>query len=167
MRPLELLDVSAWYAYLSNPEVTRLTSYDIESASVVTRMIEEYIAGYAQKTSNRWAIARKDSNILIGTCGYYWWNAGHSVAELGYDLSQAYWGKGIMTKAVQASIKWAFEILEVNRIQATVMVDNFSSARVLTKNGFLQEGTLREYKISRGKARDFWMFSLLRNDYKR
>ncbi|MGC1378704.1 MAG: GNAT family protein [Anaerolineales bacterium] len=167
LRPLQFSDVSAWYAYLSDPEVTRLTSYDIRSDKAVTAMIEEYIAGYAQKTSTRWAIAQKDTDTLIGTCGYYWWNASHSVAELGYDLSRNYWGKGVMTRAVQATIKWAFEILDINRIQATVMVDNFSSARVLEKNGFLQEGTLREYKISHGQPRDFWMFALLSKDYKR
>ena len=167
LRPLRPSDGSSWYAYLSDPEVTRLTSYQIETAAAVTAMIEDYLAGYAQKTSTRWAIARKDPDTLIGTCGYYWWNAGHSVAELGYDLSRSYWGKGVMSRAVQAATQWAFETLEANRIQATVMADNFGSARVLEKNGFLQEGTLREYKICRGKACDFWMFSLLRKDYEK
>jgi len=167
LRALQSSDISAWYAYLSDPEVTRLTSYIIESDKAVSTMVEEYIAGYAQKTSTRWAIARKDSDALIGTCGYYWWNASHSVAELGYDLARSYWGKGVMSRAVQASTNWAFETLGINRIQATVMVDNFGSARVLEKNGFLREGTLREYKICRGQPRDFWMFALLRKDYKR
>jgi len=165
LRHLKPSDDSAWYAYLSDPQVTRLTSYHIESVSDVAAMIEGYIAGYAQQTSTRWAIARKDSDTLIGTCGYYWWNASNSVAELGYDLSRNYWGKSVMTRAVQAALKWGFETLEINRIQATVMVENFSSARVLEKNGFLQEGTLREYKISRGIPCDYWMFSLLRKDY--
>lgn len=167
LRPLQLSDVDAWYAYLADPEVTRLTSYHVASASTVTAMIENYIAGYAKKVSYRWAIAHKDSDTLIGTCGYYLWDAGHSVAELGYDLSRVYWGKNVMTQAVQAAVKWAFETLEVNRIQATVMVDNYGSARVLEKNGFLKEGTLREYKIACGQHRDFWMFALLHRDYER
>ena len=167
LRPLQPSDAAAWYAYLSDPEVTRLTSYQIKSDKTVSAMIEEYLAGYTQKTSTRWAIARKDSDTLIGTCGYYAWSASHSVAELGYDLSRSCWGKGIMSRAVQASIKWAFETLGTNRIQATVMVGNLSSASVLEKNGFLQEGTLREYKICRGQPCDFWMFALLRRDYER
>jgi ribosomal-protein-alanine N-acetyltransferase len=166
LRPLQPSDISAWYAYLSDPQVTRLTSYDIQSESAVAAMIEHYLAGYSQKMSTRWAIARRDSDMLIGTCGYYWWDPGHSVAELGYDLSRSYWGKGVMTHAVKAVVKWGFETLEANRIQATVMVDNVGSARVLEKNGFQQEGTLRELKICRGQPRDYWMFASLRKDYR-
>ena len=165
LRPLQLSDAPAWYAYLSQSEVTRLTSYNIQSINDVTAMIEHYITGYAQKGSSRWALVRKDSDLLIGTCGYYWWDTGNSLAELGYDLSQDYWGKNIMTAAVQTVVKWGFETLEINRIQATVMVDNIGSARVLEKNGFQQEGILREYKIARGQPRDFWMFALLRREY--
>lgn len=165
LRPLQLTDAPVWYAYLSIPEVTRLTSYDIQSLSDVTAMIEHYITGYAQKWSIRWALVHKDSDQLIGTCGYYWLNPKDSLAELGYDLSQDAWGKNIMTAAVQTVVKWGFETLEINRIQATVMVDNFGSARVLEKNGFQREGTLRELKIVRGEPRDFWMFSLLRREY--
>lgn len=165
LRPFHPSDVSAWFDYLSDPEVTRLTSYDIKSDKAVSAMIEGYIAGYAEKTSTRWAIAIKDSDTLIGTCGYYGWNASHSVAELGYDLSRSYWGKGVMSRAVQASVRWAFETLEINRIQATVMVNNIGSARVLEKNGFLKEGILRDYKICRGNPCDFWMFAFLRKEY--
>lgn len=165
LRPLQLSDASAWYAYLSDPEVTRLTSYDIQSISAVTEMIEHYLAGYSKKWSTRWALARKDSDMLIGTCGYYWWDPIHSVTELGYDLSRNYWGKGVMTQAVRVALRWGFETLEANRIQATVMVDNVGSARVLEKNGFQQEGTLRELKICRGQPRDYWMFASLRRDY--
>src|SRR3981081_100177 len=75
LRPLRPADVSAWYGYLSDPEVTRLTSYQIESAANVSAMIDHYVAGYAGKTSTRWAIAHPDSDVLIGTCGYYWWDA--------------------------------------------------------------------------------------------
>ncbi len=166
LRPLRTSDVPAWYAYLSDPEVTHLTSYEIKSVDNITDMIESYITGYAEKTSTRWAIARKDTDVLIGTCGYFWWYAGYSITEIGYDLSKEYWGKNLMTQAVQACVRWAFETLEVNRIQATVMAGNFGSARVLEKNGFSLEGTMREYKICHGEPRDYWMFSLLKKEYK-
>ncbi len=70
-----------------------------------------------------------------------------------------------MSATVQAVMKWGFEVLEINRIQATVMAGNLASARVLEKCGFQKEGTLREYKICRGQPRDFWMFACLRRDY--
>jgi ribosomal-protein-alanine N-acetyltransferase len=166
LRPQRPTDVSARYACLSDPEVTRLTSYEIESESQVAEMMDAEIAGYAPKTSYRWAIARKDTDVLIGTCGYPWWYTGYSITEIGYELSRSYWGTGLMTRAVQACVKWGFETLEANRIQATVMVNNFGSARVLEKNGFLLEGTMREFKICHGQPCNYWMFALLRKDYK-
>ncbi len=89
----------------------------------------------------------------------------YSITEIGYELSRDYWGQGLMTRAVQACVKWGFETLEVNRIQATVMVNNVGSARVLEKNGFLLEGAMREFKICHGQPYDYWMFALLRKDY--
>ena len=165
LRPLRPADAPAWYAYLSDPAVTGLTSYDVASVESVARLIEAYAAGYVERRSNRWAIADKGSDLLIGTCGFYTWDAQHARAELGYDLAQAYRGRGIITEAVRAALRWAFEQLQVNRIQATVMVGNAASARVLEKCGFRREGTLRAYKICRGERRDFWMYAHLRQEY--
>ncbi len=165
LRPLRPADAPAWYAYLSDPAVTRLTSYDVTSVETVARFIAAYEAGYVERRSNRWAIADKASDLLIGTCGFYSWDTPNARAELGYDLAKAYWGRGIMTEAVRAAVRWAFEQLHVNRIQATVMVGNAGSARVLEKCGFRREGTLRAYKICRGEPRDFWMYAHLSKEY--
>jgi len=164
LRPLRLEDAPAWYAYLADPEVTRQTSYNVSSVNTVENFIATYLSDYSQRRSSRWALAETDSNQLVGTCGYYSWNPEHSIAELGYDLSREYWGKGLMTEAVRAVVRWGFNDVEINRIQATVMAGNAASIRLLEKCGFQSEGLLREYKICRGEPRDFWMFAQLRAD---
>ncbi len=151
LRALRPGDAPSWYAYLSDPKVTALTSYDIRSVEEVAGMIEHYICGYLQRSSSRWALGHKHSDILVWTCGHYWWDTRHSVAELGYDLTRELWGQGLMTLAVETVVSWGFEHLELNRIQATVMVGNVASARVLEKCGFHREGTLREYGVKGGK----------------
>jgi RimJ/RimL family protein N-acetyltransferase len=45
------------------------------------------------------------------------------------------------------------------------MVGSVASAKVLEKNGFFLEGTLREFKICRGQPCDYWMYSLLHKGY--
>ena len=165
LRALCCDDAPAWYAYLADPEVTHRTSYDIHSVAQVAAMIDDYRRGYTERRCLRWALVPKTSNVLIGTCGIYGWNGLHSSAELGYDLARAWWGRGVMTHVVGAAIHWSFTTLAVNRLQATVMVGNTASARVLRKHGFQCEGTLREYKMCRGHPRDFWMFAHLRRQY--
>lgn len=166
LRPLERDDAPAWYAYLADPDVTHRTSYDIRSVAQVAAMIDDYRTGYTARRCLRWAIVPKIANVLIGTCGVYNWHALHASAELGYDLARAWWGRGVMTQAVGAVMQWSFTTLAVNRLQATVMVGNTASARVLRKHGFACERTLQEYKLCRGEPRDFWMFAHLRRRYR-
>ena len=165
LRTLRSEDAPAWYGYLSDIETIQLTSYDVSSVDTVQQYIAHYLSGYEQRSSSRWAIADAVSDQLIGTCGYYWWNPQDSLAELSYDLSKDYWGKGIMSQAVKAVLRWGFDVLEINRIQATVMVGNNTSARILEKCGFQKEGLLREYKFCRGELKDFWLFAHLRREY--
>ncbi|MGA2395646.1 MAG: GNAT family N-acetyltransferase [Candidatus Lustribacter sp.] len=63
-------------------------------------------------------------------------------ASLGYWLGRRYWGRGVMTEAVQASTQWAFETLRVRRVWANVMEPNIASVRVLEKCGFMLEAKM-------------------------
>lgn len=75
-------------------------------------------------------------------------------AELGYWLGEAYWGRGIMTGAVEAFAGYAFEAFRLRRLYALVLDWNPASARVLEKNGFLLEGRLRRSAIKDGAVVD-------------
>lgn len=119
---------------------------------------------YRYKRSIYWAIARKSNNKLIGTCGFNNWSRTHARAEISYDLARKEWGKGIMTKALRAVCDFAFTRIMVNRIQATVAIDNIASIKVLTKLGFSREGEMRQYGILRGNKKNFYMYSLLSSD---
>jgi ribosomal-protein-alanine N-acetyltransferase len=85
-------------------------------------------------------------------------------AELGYWLARHYWGRGIMTMAVNAYVKYAFEELQVLRIYAHVFDSNPRSARVLEKNGFTLEGRLRHHLRKDGKLIDVRVYGLLKED---
>jgi len=63
-------------------------------------------------------------------------------AELGYWLAEQYWGKGIMTKAVQRMVIYGFKYFELNRIYARPFGNNIGSQRVLEKSGFKLEARL-------------------------
>lgn len=63
----------------------------------------------------------------------------HRTAEIGYWLSESYWGHGFVTDAVRSLVPVAFSEFDIVRLQAGIFSDNFSSMRVLEKCGFIRE----------------------------
>jgi len=65
-------------------------------------------------------------------------------AELGYWLGRAHWGHGYMSRVVAAYLDWVVPALPLHRVEANVLDTNPASARVLEKNGFVEEGRRRD-----------------------
>ena len=85
-------------------------------------------------------------------------------AELGYWLSENYWGKGVMTAAVRQICQEAFNTFDILRIFAEPFADNKGSRRVLEKAGFTYEGTMRNGIFKNGNVCSYCMYSLLREE---
>ncbi|MGX5730944.1 GNAT family N-acetyltransferase [Pseudoxanthomonas beigongshangi] len=83
-------------------------------------------------------------------------------AELGYWLGRRYWGQGLMSRIVSAYVPWVMDQLQLHRMQANVLDINPASARVLLKNGFQEEGLLRQAIRKDGQLHDLRVFSRLR-----
>lgn len=83
-------------------------------------------------------------------------------AELGYVLARKYWGNGFATEAVNLAIQNGFKDLVIERIEAFVDPVNVGSRRVLEKNGFIQEGCLKNWIIQKGIVKDRLVYAVLR-----
>ena len=116
-------------------------------------------------TGARLAVERRSDGDLIGWCSLSRWNPDHRSAALGYCFGEAAWGHGYATEAARALLHWAFETLDLNRVQAETDTRNLASARVLEKLGFVREGTLREDCVVDGDVSDSWVYGLLRRDW--
>lgn len=82
--------------------------------------------------------------------------------EIGYWLSEAYWGRGIMTEAVRLVAHHAMRKRGLRRVYACVFPSNAPSARVLEKAGFRREGLLRKNVMKDGKLHDEIVFAKVR-----
>jgi RimJ/RimL family protein N-acetyltransferase len=89
----------------------------------------------------------------------------HGLAEVGYALSTAYQGRGIMTDSLQVLLDDLFHNTLLERIEARCAVENYGSQRVLEKNHFLREGRLKGYFKLRGRRVDNYVYGLLREDW--
>ena len=89
-------------------------------------------------------------------------DANHNQAEIGYWLAEPYWGRGIITEAVQLLTRYAFESLGLIRVQAGVFSKNTSSMRVLEKAGYVKEGIMRNALIKKGVVMDQHLYAILK-----
>lgn len=83
-------------------------------------------------------------------------------AILGYWLSEELWDKGIITEAVKLVTQYAFENLDIIRIQAGVLSKNPASMRVLEKAGYTKEGVLRNAAIKHSEIMDEHIYAILK-----
>lgn len=75
-------------------------------------------------------------------------------AEIGYWIGRPFWGRGIMTEAVQAVTGYAFGMLGLRRVFALPFARNAASHRVLEKAGYELEGMLRRSAVKDGELLD-------------
>ena len=110
--------------------------------------------------------AIRDASKLIGVVGADNFELGMTHrAEIGYWLAKPYWGQGLMTEAVRTFVRYAFAELELVRLIAHVFSFNLSSARVLEKNGFRLEGSLRKHFCKDGQLIDARVYGLLKEEW--
>jgi RimJ/RimL family protein N-acetyltransferase len=83
-------------------------------------------------------------------------------AEIGYWLSEKYWGKGITTNVLREMIKYGFETYKLNRIFALPLAKNEGSLRVLEKAGFEREGLLKQSAFKNNRFEDQFIYACLR-----
>jgi ribosomal-protein-alanine N-acetyltransferase len=167
LRPFTEADTDAIFALHSSPHVLRY--WDAPPWSERAQA-ERFIAGCKQMEQEgsgaRLVIERAADGVFIGWCGLVKWNPDYRSARLGYCLDDAAWGQGFATEAAGVLLQWAFDTLDLNRVQAEADTRNTASGRVLEKLGFVREGTLREDCIVNGEVSDSWVYGLLRRQWK-
>ena len=165
LREIAPSDAADWHRYLSDDRVYEHTSTPIMSLAEVEGLIGMLAERFRRKRQVRWALTEPDSGKMIGDLGFNAFWTRDSRADMGYGLAPEYWRRGLMTEALSTIIDYGFSHLGLNKIEATVNVNNSRSSGLLRKIGFQLEGTLREYRNRRGVFGDASFFGLLRREW--
>lgn len=84
-------------------------------------------------------------------------------AFIGYSIDENYQGNGYMKEAIRLSLDYAFNDLELHRIEASTLVDNVKSQRALKACGFMELGISKKYLYINSEWRDHIIFYLNKN----
>lgn len=166
LRPVTANDAAAVFMYASNPNITEFTLFETHQTIDDSRwFVNDYRQSrYVNREPDPLAIVLKSDPLgsMVGALGAHWVSQSNGTMEMGYSIAEPYWGKGLMTEACRALVRYVFAEFAVERLQARVFVGNDASERVMAKLGFSREGVLRRTILRRGRWWDVAMWSMVR-----
>jgi len=118
----------------------------------IKKFIEGTLEWHKKKESMTFAIMYENS--IVGVIGFNTIDSNLKKAILGYWLSKEYNGKGIMRKSCQRLIEYAFDALDVKKVEAYVANKNKKSRRVCENLGFNLEGIITNAQVLNGEIVD-------------
>ncbi len=166
LRSLTPGDVPALAAIFGDSEVCRFWSHAaLADVAAAQALYDNIMRFFAARSLFQWGIAERESNAVVGTCTLAALSSEHRRAELGFALARASWGRGYIAEALPALVGFAFETLDLHRLEADVDPRNERSIRAIERLGFKREGYLRERYHVNGELQDAVLYGLLRRDW--
>ena len=136
LRPFTEDDAADLFAYARDPRVGPIAGWKPHEGVEESREIIRTVFS----APDTFAVVDRETGRVIGSAGFvkpHNKNAAVSSLEIGYALSPAYWGRGIMPEVVAELLRYGFEDLELSEIWCTHYEENNRSRRVIEKSGFL------------------------------
>lgn len=163
LRPLNVNDAQEVYdGWTGNKAVAKFMRWNLHNNIDDTK---EWLSGEEDSINNpliyNWGFILKETNKVIGSGGLLY-SEHEQMYEIGYNLNQNYWNKGLATEATKAIIRFGFTHLHLKSIYATYAKDNTASGRVLEKSGFRVTGEGEYYSFDH--TRSFQSIELILNN---
>lgn len=153
--------------YQSDPRYLRYYTWTVRTEQDVRAFVQQFLDWQQETPRLRYqmAIVLASSDQLIGNCGIRLARAGAQEAELGFEVSPAYWSHGYATEAAQALLRFGFNDLGLHRVWGHCVADNVASWRVMEKLGMRCEGRLRENRWFKGRWWDTMVCAILEDEW--
>lgn len=166
LRQMTPSDAPAVQAVFSDRETLRYTNITPhESLEDALAYVEKQRVGFRDRNYFCWGVARRTDDRIMGIVVLFHLDLKHERAELGYALGRDYHNQGFGTEALRLLLRFAFEQLNVHRLEADVDPRNGPSIRLIEKQGFQREGLLKERFLIQGERQDALLLGLLRRDW--
>ena len=149
-----------------NAEIWRYTTTSPLGEGFI-RWFDIAIHDFQEEKSLPFVIRRLSDKKIVGSTRYYHIDHGHRRLSIGYTwLIPEVWGTYINSECKYLLLKYAFEDLNINRVELMADVRNARSRAAIKKLGATEEGVLRQHMIlENGYVRDSVMFSIVKSEW--
>jgi len=166
LRELRPPDAPALLAMLSTEEVTRFISPAPATIGGFERFIEWSNRERAQGTHVCFAIIPHGMDVPVGIIQVRQLEPGFATAEWGFAIASAFWGTGLFMDAARLVVDFAFDEIQVHRMEARAAVLNGRGIGALRKIGAVPEGILRKSLLRNGEYFDQALWTILDEDWR-
>ena len=159
-------DISELVKWEENTAYLRLLNSETAAPRTETE-INEWLENLKNDGNEiTFAIRIKKSETLIGILGFNNIEWKNQLAEYFIGIGNpAFWNQGYGSEATQMAVHYAFQELNLHRLQITVFEYNQRAISVYEKSGFVKEGIFREFILRDGKRYDMYLYGLLRPEW--
>ena len=168
LRAMHPMDAEDMFDYAKRPEVTKYLLWREHDSIHFTKDYLNYIQNrYALGDFYDWSVIDCESGRMIGTCGFTKIDTANNCAEIGYVLNPDFHRRGFGSEAVKRILKFGFEELGLNRIEARFMQGNEASLALMRSVGMTFEGYMRDLMYVKGGYKTVGVSSILRSEYEK
>jgi ribosomal-protein-alanine N-acetyltransferase len=153
-----IVDMKHWHSLHSDPEVMQYLGGS-RTRDISQAWLETDIAHYGKHGFCLGSVFEKSSGNFVGRAGLVYLNYDDSQPEIeiGYELSDSYWGRGYGSELVAALICWGFKHLDVAKLVAVTRPENQKSQHIMKKAG------MRYEKLTQLHGEDYLFYVVHRN----
>jgi len=169
LRAIERSDIPTFVRWFNDPEVRQyLLMYAPVSAAQEEKWFEDTLQRVQRREDFVFAVEARvgDEWVHIGNVGLHRIHWKDRCAIFGIALGEkAYWDQGYGTDATRTMLHFAFEELNLHRVELEVLDENARARRCYEKVGFRYEGTRWQAIFSAGRYHDAHLMSILREGF--
>ena len=166
LRELRADDAESLFALLTTEEVARFISPPPSSVEGFRKFIDWTLRQRAAGAYTCFAVTLKGFDTAIGIFQIRASEVGLETAEWGFAIGSAFWGTGVFQEGAEMLLEFAFDTLNVRRLEARAAVQNGRGNGALIKVGAVQEAILRKSFAKNGRMYDQVLFAILESDWR-
>ncbi|MGH9382684.1 MAG: GNAT family N-acetyltransferase [Vicinamibacterales bacterium] len=166
LRELEMQDAPALVTMITTEEVQRFVSPPPATIEGFERLIAWAKNERQHGKHAFFGVVPAGMSNVVGLFQLRSLEPGFGTAEWGFMMSSAFWGTGLFSDSARLVLDFAFETLDVHRLEARAAVANGRGNGALRKLGAVQEGILRRAFLKNGRYIDQMLWSILAEDWR-
>jgi Acetyltransferases, including N-acetylases of ribosomal proteins len=143
--PLETEHIAALYRCSRDPEIWEHYPIHIRTCEEMERFVHKALEGRSKKEQYPFVVFDKEANDIVGTTRYLRISEDNNNLNIGSTwYSPKVWRTRVNTESKYLMLRYAFEQLQVNRVEIVTTTTNIRSQQAIERLGAVREGVLRK-----------------------